>query len=159
MVHSTKHIVQFSIATAAAGTQDILTLVNAVAVGSKNIPSEIEEGNSVKACYFEMWVRSSEANNGSIISVLWKQSGGGTNFSLTEMAQLYDADQKKNILVTQQGLVNATAGDAIRIFGGWYKIPKSKQRFGLGDKLLFQIFAQGAIDVVHCGVAIYKEYS
>ncbi len=159
MVHSTKHIVQFSISQTDAGTTDVLTIANAVAVGSKNTPSEIEEGSSIKACFVELWFRSSEVSPGSMVTCLYKQPGGGSSFSIAEMAQLYDAPNKKNILKTQQGLVNDASADAIRPYGEWYKIPKSKQRFGLGDKLLVQISANGAIDIVNCGVAVYKEYT
>ncbi len=159
VVHSTKHYVQNSLATIAAGAQLVLTLVDSVAVVNKNASNEVEEGAIIKACYIEEWIRSPEASPGSFIAVLWKQPGGASNFTTVEMAALHNAEAKKNILWSSQGLINDTDADALGLSRGWYKIPKSKQRFGLGDKLLFQVFAQGAIDIVICGLATYKEYT
>ncbi len=159
MVHSTKHYVQFSVATAAAGTQDVLSIVKSVAVGAKNLPNEIEEGSSIKACFVELWLRSSEVSPGSFVFVLAKLPGGSSFFDTAGMAGMNDEPNKKNVLFMSQGLVNDQDADAVAVVRGWYKIPKSKQRFGLGDELVMQIFAQGAIDVIHCGFATYKEYS
>ncbi len=159
MVHSTKHYVQNSIATIVAGAQLVLDIVVAVDVAAKNTVNEVEEGNTVKAIFFEQWIRSSEITPGSFIAVLAKIPGGGGNFSLAEMAALGTADNKKNILWASQGLVNDQDADALGMMRSWYKIPKSKQRMGLGDKIVLQVFAQGAIDLVLCGLTTYKEYS
>ncbi len=159
MVHSTKHYVQTSISPILAGAKLDIILVSSVAVVNKNGLNETEEGNSVKACYNEYWLRSSEASPGSFIAVLYKNPGGGTKFSTGQLAALGSADNKKNILWTSQGLVNDNNADALGMMRTWYKIPKSKQRFGLGDELVLSIFAQGAIDLVICGFSTYKEYS
>ncbi len=159
MVHSTKHYVQKSIATIVAGAIETMTLVHAVTVGTKDSASEVEEGNSVKACYIEMWLRSSEAAPGSFIAALYKQPGTGVAFTGAQMAAMNTAENKKNVLWFGQGLVNDQNADALAMLRGWYKIPKSKQRMGLGDQLVLSIFAQGAIDIVRCGFATYKEYS
>jgi len=157
MVHSTKHIVQFSIRTIEAGTTEDLLIATAVAVGSKNVPNEVEEGSSIKACFIELWVRAGSATASSGQHVLFKKSQGQGFPTTTNMAQLHDWTNKKNILFTQMGLFNDQDADAVRIFGGWYKIPKGKQRFGLGDQLAVTGFST-AIDTQICGVAIYKEY-
>ncbi len=159
MVHSTKHYVQNSLATILGSAKLDLVIVEAVAVGSKNDPDEVEEGNSVKAVFLEEWIRSSETSPGSFVAALYKVPGGGTGFSTANMAALHDAENKKNILWTSQGLVNDQDADALGMMRGWYKVPKSKQRMGLGDRILLTIFAQGAIDLVICGFATYKEYS
>ncbi len=158
MVHSTKHYVQNSIATIAGSAQLVLTLVDAVAVVDKNVTNEVEEGASIKACYIEQWIRAADTVGGSFVAVLFKQPGGASNLTTVEMAALGQAEAKKNILWSSQGLVNDQDADALGLARGWYKIPKTKQRFGLGDKLLFQVFAQGAIDLHICGLATYKEY-
>jgi len=43
------------------------------------------------------------------------------------------------------------------MYKGWIKIPKSKQRMGLGDRIVVQTFAQ-ALDMIDCGFETYKEY-
>ncbi len=159
MVHSTKHYVQHSIATIVAGALESMILVHAVAVGSKNSPTEVEEGSSIKAVYCEYWLRAGETTAGSFIATLYKLPGTGVAFNATQMAALNTAENKKNILWTSQGLVNDQDADALGLLRNWIKIPKSKQRFGLGDQLILEIFAQGAIDLHRCGFTTYKEYS
>ncbi len=158
MVHSTKHYVQKSLTTVLAGAVENVAIVAAVDVGAKNLPTEVEEGNSIKACYVEMWIRTNDTSAGTAISVLHKKSGDSTNPSAADCAALHDWDNKKNVLSTTMGLTNINTSQAVAIHRGWYKIPKSKQRFGLGDDLTLSIFAQ-ALDQNICGFFTYKEYS
>ncbi len=158
MVHSTKHYVQTSLATIVASTKSDIVLVDAVKVVDKNVVFETEEGNAIKAVWIEEWIRSSEISPGSFVAVLYKAPGGLAPFGTTQLAALGDADNKKNVFYASQGLVNDQNADALCIAKGWFKIPKSKQRFGLGDRLIWSIFAQGAIDLVRCGLSTYKEY-
>ncbi len=159
MVHSQKHYVQQSIATVTGSAKLDITLVDAVSVGNKNLVTEVEEGNSIKAIFLEMWIRGGEAAAGSGICALYKNPGGSTPFTTTELAAMGTAENKKNVLFFQQGLFNDQDADAISVARQWFKIPKSKQRFGLGDRLIFTVFAQGAIDLHVCGFTTYKEYS
>ncbi len=159
MVHSTKHYVQTSLATILGGAKSDVVLIDAVAVGNKNLVSEVEEGSSVKAIYIEEWLRAGDTVGGSFIACLYKAPGGLTPFGTIDLAALGNAENKKNILYSSQGLVNDQDADALSVARGWFKIPKSKQRFGLGDRLIWAIFAQGTIDLHRCGLAIYKEYS
>ncbi len=158
MVHSTKHYTQFSLATVTAGAVANNVFVDAVAVGNKNLDKEVEEGSSVKAIYVEHWVRSGELSPGSYVYAIYKVPGGGSAFTAVQMASLFTADNKKNILFTSQALTNDSNADAINIVRGWVKIPKSKQRMGLGDRIIGSHFAQ-ALDSNICGFATYKEYS
>ncbi len=160
MVHSTKHIVQFTIRTVvAAGPQlQHLSIVSAVATPNKDDPDEVEEGSTVKACYVELWIRAADTTGGSGQLVLYKKSSGQGTPSIVNMAALHDWNNKKNILFTQMGLFNDQDADAVAVMRGWYKIPKGKQRFGLGDELQITVFTP-SIDLHICGFAIYKEYS
>jgi len=159
MVHSVKHYVQHSLNTITASTQSAINIIDAVAVVDKNAVQEVTEGSTIKAVYFEEWLRSSEISPGSFIATVTKVPAGGGTPSTTEIAALGDYNNKKNVLYTTQGLLNDQDADATVFLKGWIKIPKSKQRFGLGDKLILTIFAQGAIDLVHCGFTTYKEYT
>ncbi len=126
-------------------------------MSSKNLVTEVEEGSSIKACYVELWIRAGEVTAGSGQFVLVKIPAGAVDPTTTEMAALNNYVNKKNILVTGMGLFNDQDADAIAVLKGWYKIPKGKQRFGLGDALIVRIFSP-TIDLHICGVAIYKEY-
>ena len=159
MVHSTKHYVQNSLETVAGGAQAIKSLVVAVPVVDKNAVFEVEEGNSVKAIYIEQWILSLEAALGTFIAVVYKLPGGGVAFTTAQMAALGNQENKKNILYCTQGIFNQTVSVATPLLRNWIKIPKSKQRMGLGDQIIFQIFAQATIDLGLCGFVTYKEYS
>ncbi len=158
MVHSTKHYVQTSISTIAGGAVLTQDLVDAVAVGAKNSVSEVEEGNTVKAIYCEYWLRAGSTTPSSGQLVLVKLPAGAIPPTAAEMAALGNYDNKKNILYTQMGLFNDQDADAIAAVRGWFKIPKGKQRFGLGDKFVLSVFTP-TIDLQICGFATYKEYS
>ncbi len=159
MVHSTKHYVQFSITTVIGGAVGTGSIVQAVAVVDKNAPAEVEEGSTIKAVYFELWVRAGDTVGGSGQMIIYKSEGDTTAASAAELALLNDWENKKNILYTTQGLFNDQDADAIAVYKGWLKIPKGKQRFGLNDKLRFTLSAAGAIDLHFCGFATYKEYT
>ncbi len=158
IIHSTKHYVQHSIATATAGAVLNGVISSAVAVVDKNVPTEVEEGTSVKAVYVEIWVRAGSATGASGQFIIYKRGGDSTNPSAIDMAALNDWDNKKNIFYTTMGLFNDQDADAIAVFKGWVKIPKGKQRQGLGDVLAWAIFAP-TIDLHVCGFETYKEYS
>ncbi len=159
MVHSTKHYVQKSISTITGGAVDTQSLVVAVDVADKNLVNEVEEGNTVKACYLEFWLRTLDTASGSFVAALYKLPGTGVAFTAAQMAAISNAENKKNILWFGQGLVNDQDADATPILRSWYKIPKSKQRFGLGDQLVLTVLAQSLIDIAICGFVTYKEYS
>ncbi len=158
MVHSSKHYVQNSLATIVGGAKLDIILASAVVAPAAAL-NEIAEGSSLKACFLEQWLRSSEASPGTFIAALYKSPGSGVSFSAAQMAGMGSSENKKNVLWFGQGLLNDNNADATAIMRSWYKIPKSKQRFGLGDRLILTIFAQAAIDLVSCGFTTYKEYS
>ncbi len=148
-----------SLSTITTGARTTTILAQAVHVVDKNSVFELEEGALVKACYIELWMDSSSAD-GSEVVILEKAPLDDTGPSTTEMAALGDYNNKKNILFTHQGLsANDGVGNPTLAMRGWYKIPKSKQRFGLGDKLNLTIFNPSANTLTFCGFATYKEYT
>ncbi len=159
IIKSTKHYVQMSLSTIAAGARLTVILAEGVDIVDKNDPDEVEEGAVLKACYVELWTQQ-DGNDGSEVIILAKEMEAGIGPSTTEMAALSDYNNKKNILFTHQGLAsNESIGNPIPIMRGWYKIPKSKQRFGLGDKLNLTLFNPSANVLTFCGFATYKEYT
>ncbi len=158
MVHSTKHYVQQSLSTILGGAALSVILAVGVAVKDKTIVSDVEEGCTIKAVYCEFWIRAGDTVGSSGQMVLVKVPAGGGPPSTTEMAALNDYDNKKNVLYTQMGLYNDQDADALASIRGWFKIPKGKQRFGLGDTLLLRFFTP-TIDLHICGFSTYKEYT
>ena len=156
-IRSEKHYIQVSLATVLAGANLVTTIAQGVTLLNKNLASEVLEGAIVKAVYIEMWVRTGDTAPGTSLLTLCKASQNGT-MSFAEAIALNNYDNKKNILYHTQGLINDQDADAIPFLRGWFKIPKSKQRFGLGDRLFLSIAAQ-ALDNHVCGFMTYKEYT
>ncbi len=158
-VHSTKHIVQLPINQIATGIREINLIALSTAISDKNLSTEVEEGNTIKAIYFEMWLQNT-GTLGEFIATISKDLGNDSGPTFAEQASLFTYDNKKNILWTSQGLTsNDGVSGPVNIIRQWVKIPKSKQRFGLGDSIRFNISNVSANDLNRCGIAIYKEYS
>ncbi len=161
VIHSKKHLVQISQATVGQAAVVSTTLVNALE-GVPSQPQHVAEGAIVKACYVEFWVSQDSASVvGSYTIILYKNPGNNAVATAGNMAALHDYDNKKNILFTAQGLLTPNDGGQVPVLRQFYKIPKGKQRFGLGDTLLLAIRNNNAtaIDINFCGVAIFKEYT
>ncbi len=156
-IHSRKHYVQTSLSTVTTGAEASEIIV--FAKESPSIVSDVVEGAIVKAVYWELWAIGSVSNQ--FLTVIFAKYPGGVNdATITEMAALGDWDNKKNILFTHQALAsNDGIAAPIPIYRGWIKIPKGKQRMGLGDSLKFQIASRGSDDIIYCGFATYKEYT
>ncbi len=158
MVHSKKHYVQFSLATVAMGVTTAKTIVVSVAQGDVNLNNEVNEGCTVKAVYLELWLTGDDALNSTAITCVEKRPGGHAAAAYGEMIALTDYDNKKNIFETHMGLVPSNTSNPVNVYRGWIKIPKSKQRFGLGDILAVNIAGQSD-GLTYCGFAMYKEYT
>ncbi len=159
MVHSVKHYVQFPISQIATGVRETIRVVSANAIQDVNISSEVAEGSSVKAVFFEFWLQN-EGTLGEFILTISKDPEFTSGPSFVEMATLFTFTNKKNILYTTQGLTsNDGISGPVNVIRGWIKIPKSKQRFGLGDTLNLCISNVSSNDLVRCGFATYKEYN
>ncbi len=158
MVHSTKHYVQQSIGSSVVGTPTNTTIVSGVAVVNKNAVAEVEEGTSVKAIFVEQWLRSAATAASSFVFIILKRPGGLGAPTDAQLAALGDFPNKKNILFCSQGLVNDVDSTALSVHRGWLKIPKSKQRMGLGDIISWHLRAVGQT-INFCGFETYKEYS
>jgi len=159
-IHSEKHMQQTSLATVAAGAATGVEIIVAVAVADKNLVKEVTEGSVIKAVYVELWVKGlTDDGDGTVIVIVEKTEADKVGATFTEMTVLNDYVNKKNILYTFMGLVpSKTTSPPLPVVRGWIKIPKGKQRFGLGDRLHIRIASQ--VDGVEfCGQNIFKEYS
>jgi len=136
-----------------------LPIVLAVATDSPATgnATHVKTGSVIKAVYVEMWVRGSELSPGTALLTLVKIPGAGGVPTFAQLVALHTYNNKKNIFYHTQGLTQDANADATPFMRGWFKIPKSKQRFGLDDILDLSVSAQ-ALDHVICGFATYKEY-
>ncbi len=159
IVHSVKHYVQFPIDQILAGTRQNIVLAVAVESTTANLANEVAEGTLVKAIFIELLLQN-QGNLGEFIVVLEKAQSGSNGITFTNMAALFTYVNKKNVLYVSQGLTsNDGVGNPQKILGMWFKIPKGKQRMGLGDSIILSISNTSAGDLNRCGFATYKEYS
>ncbi len=157
MVHSIKHYVQVSLSQVTTGSTNQETVVDAVE--SPSVPKEVQEGSTIKAVYFEFWMIGTTSQQ-FFTAVIYKRPGGVNAITNAEMALLQDYQNKKNILYTTQGLAsNDGIAGPYPLYKGWIKVPKGKQRFGLGDKLTLAIASRGDATLDYCGFVTFKEYS
>ncbi len=155
-VHAEKHIVQRSLATTAAGAITAVVLANAVASPTAGTVNHVREGCTISACYVEMWVTGDDATPSTAILTLEKRPVNAPAMTTANSALLNDYNNKKNVLHTFMGLIPPDIQFPTAAVRGWFKIPKGKQRFGLGDRLILNIHGQSnGIDT--CGFFIYKE--
>ncbi len=155
-VHTEKHIVQLSLAAIASGAS-----LNFLVIESKQAPvaataADVREGAIVSAIYVEMWGTSDDTAAGSTVHALERRPSGRAAASAAQMGSLNAYDNKKNILHIGMGLIGPNTQYPANLVKGWFKIPKGKQRFGIGDKMSFNMLAQSNGMAV-CGFAIYKE--
>jgi len=157
IIHSVKHYVQASLTTVTTGVTNSTLLVSAVESTTANLVNEVPEGSVVKAVFLEIWAIGSVSNQ-FFTAILEKTPAGSAAATTAQMAALGTYANKKNILYTTQGLAsNDGIAAPIPIIRQWFKIPKGKQRFGLGDNLRFNITSRGSDDIIICGFSTYKE--
>ncbi len=158
-IHSQKHYVQFPLDGITTATRQTILLVQAVESTVANLATEVEEGAIVKAVFIELWLQNSSTLGESIVT-LTKDPLNASGPTFTDMGNLFAYVNKKNILFTHQGLTsNDGVSGPVRVVGQWFKIPKGKQRFGLGDKLNLNISNVSSNNLNRCGFSTYKEYT
>ncbi len=156
IINSEKKIIQHSLATAGFGTSVTINIADGTETPSS--ANQISVGSVVKAVFMELWVMSAGAQPGATTVIVEKLPGSSANITAGEMASLNTYRNKKNIFYTTQGLVGDSNTNPAPLFRQWIKIPKGKQRFGLGDRLQFTIL--GLVDDIEfCGLSIYKVYN
>ncbi len=159
-INSIKHFVPRTNTSITAGTVGAITIVDAVNAPASANTFDVLQGAVIKAVRNEIWI----ANTGSASSttqaviIIEKLVAGQSPATFTNMLNLGAYLNKKNILFTFQGILASILGSgAISPIRDWLLIPKGKQRFGLGDKLVMSI-ASVSVNIATCGIFIYKEY-
>ncbi len=158
IISSQKHYVQMSRSTVLTGALNVEVLIEARRLADVAGVDEVREGAVVKAVFVELWLIADFDDQHFIITV--QKSPDDTFATFADMTALGNYHNKKNILYTTQGLIASDNGaNAVPILRQWIKIPKSKQRFGLGDRLHLNVASQGDNSIFYCGFATYKEYT
>ncbi len=154
-VHTEKHYAQKSFFTVASGA--ITNVVICTAEEDATAAAKIRIGSKISALYVEMWLTSDDTAAGTSIVTLEKVEGGQTVLMAAgDSAALETYRNKKNIFHTQMGLLGPNTQYPLASIKGWFKIPKTKQRFGVGDRMVLNVHGQSN-GVNGCGFFTYKE--
>ncbi len=154
---SVKHIITLTPNTATVGTLNNLVIATAVVSPDANNSGEVVEGSVIKAVYLEFWATGDDAAQGSCAAFFEKSPSGLTLMTNAQSLAPFSYPNKKNIFHSFQGLMPSNTQNPMNIIKGWIKIPKGKQRMGLGDRLVYS--HSGITDgTTICGIVIYKEY-
>ena len=155
-ITSIKHYVQTPAQALSGGVRLTKDLVTVVAKGAARVlATDVEEGCVIKALFIEFWVQADSSAANTVVLALAKLPSGVAEPTFTELNNIQSYLNKKNILVFHEGLT-PSSGNIIPLFREWIKIPKGKQRFGLGDRFNLSIATLANGDL--CGFSTYKEY-
>ncbi len=159
-INSVKHYIHVENATVASGARRGVVLIDATAAPATSAVEDVKEGAIIKAVFIESWVKSnaSAGTDTKFQFQIEKVPAGQVGVSFTQMNNLQTYDNKKNTLFFSQGVIGDLTTQAIPVVRQWFKIPKGKQRFGLGDRLIINVAATAA-EINNCGFATYKEYT
>ncbi len=155
-----KHYVQKENASLASAARIGITVVDAVGIDiAVTSTDEVLEGSVVKAIFSEYWFKSDAvAGTGTKFQLVFEKVPSGANgINFTQMNNLSSYPNKKNILYYTQGVVGDLTTNSIPMIRNWFKIPKGKQRMGIGDQIIVSVSTTGAAADV-CGFSTYKEY-
>ncbi len=162
IINSIKHFVQRAITNVNNATILNEVIVDAV-IAPADAAQEVTQGSVIKAIFIEFWITGlgTIAQDSAFNITVEKQSGGQPNMTNAQSLALDAYPNKKNILYTTQGLLtsNQSSQAPVPLIRQWIAVPKGKQRFGLGDRLLLNFSNISTVNYQICGVYIYKEYS
>ena len=135
-----------------------MEIIQAVAQSAVINAQDVVEGSRISAVFLEHWVKSFAATGEDMKFQLAveKVPAGATAVTFAQLNALMGYPNKKNILYFTQGVIGDLTTQAVPIIRQWFKIPKSKQRFGLGDVLMMTLSSTSAA-LQNCGFATYKE--
>ncbi len=160
-INTNKHFVARTNTTIAAGGIANLTIASAVVAPASSNTFDVTEGAVIKAVHIEMWINGSgaAASSTQAIIIVEKVPAGQVSVTVAQIVNLQAYPNKKNILFTFQGVLGMQRDgqSAIAPIRDWLLIPKGKQRFGFGDKLIISISSL-TTTLQSCGMFIYKEY-
>ncbi len=159
IINSEKRIFQLTLTSLLTGVAVNIDLIKVVQdIGTGVDAREVLPGTVIKAVYVELWYLGAAQQPTTMTTCIIKLPGDAPGPDADDLGSLNSYNNKKNILETHQGIVGDANANPIPAFRGWIKIPKGKQRFGLGDKL---IVSNKSIteDTELCGVVIFKAYN
>ncbi len=157
-INSEKHIVQLTFQSTTEGNAGGATIISAVANPTGTNPTEVPVGSIIKAVYVEAWLVGNLQTASTGVIIVEKTQNDSSGADATQLSNLHNYENKRNIFHTQMGLIGAADTNPVPMIRQWIKIPKGKQRFALGDQMyiLYKPITEGC---EFCGLVIFKAYT
>ncbi len=160
-INTNKHFIARTNLSVASGAIANVVIADAVVAPAATNTFDVVEGAVIKAVHIELWISQSGLTNTSAqcTIIVEKVPSNQAPVTFAQIANLQSYPNKKNILFTYQGVSAAQldGSNAVSPIRDWLLIPKGKQRFGFGDRLIISIAAIGQ-PFQTCGMFLYKEY-
>ncbi len=161
-INSIKHYVHQTNANIVSGAIRNEVLADAVTVAAAGANAfDVTEGSLVKAVHLDYWLlnEGSTGTNTQCNAILEKVPSNQAAVTAGQIVNLGAYPNKKNVLHSFQGNISAAIDgvSSLPYMQGWFKIPKGKQRMGLGDRIVMSILSSGTTIAI-CGLCTYKEY-
>ncbi len=158
-INSVKHyVVNTNADTASAAIRNMAIAATVVNTALPVNTVDVQEGSIIKAIYLEYWCNGRGAAASTQFSAAFYKQQGGTNaMAVADLLNPMAYDNKKNIIYFTQGVLAQTGSQSVPLIRQWFKIPKGKQRMGVGDIWKLAMTATGET-IANCGFATYKEY-
>ncbi len=157
VIDSNKNVVDVVVATVAAA-QTNTDLVIAVDAAANTSRKEVTRGCKIFKIWLEFSIRLAETQVVGVSTLFdaYLMKNPGANLTPPASGSVGSSNEKKFVFRQWKSFLGAETQGAQRYsFRGWIKIPKTYQRFGADDTLVFSVAATGA-DNVYCMKAIYK---
>ncbi len=155
-VNTEKHYNQESLFTVATGAISNRIIAVSVVVPDATADNQVRQGSVISAIYCEMWLTSDDTGQGTAIVTLEKVNGNAALMTAGNSAALNVYPNKKNVFHTFMGLTPPNTQFPTSSIKGWVKIPRGKQRMGLGDQFVLNVHGQSN-GLQACGFFLYKE--
>ncbi len=158
-INSSKHYIPLTNSELATGALLEFDIVEGQTNVNLSATADVREGSNVKAIFLELWCAGAGASgtDTQFTAIVVIQPSNAPSVTTTNLANLQSFKNKKNVLYTTQGVLRGLDVQAVPIIRQWFKIPKGKQRIGLGDKIQLYLTSIGT-GMNRCGFATYKEY-
>ncbi len=159
-IHRIKHVVDSS-ATVAAGTTNVIGLVDAADAPVIANTTEVETGAKVYGIYLKVITASNEAQVAGAIPNVYMAvfKNPGNNLSGLPAPNAIGVSDNKRWFVHQEMVMidNKISGQPTVLFDGVIKIPRGFSRFGPDDRLALMTLCP-AINTSLCVQCHYKEF-
>ncbi len=160
-INTVKHYVHRSNSGVASGSISSNVIVDAVVAPATGNAFDVKESAVIKAVHIEFWLLmvGASGSTSQFAMIIEKVPSNQASVTVAQMLNLGAYTNKKNILYTTQGVLGSfiDGSPSIPIIKSWFLIPKGKQRFGLGDRLVVSMAPTGQTTNI-CGLSTYKEY-